>query len=103
MFVVKILTATQDQDKKSYGDFFESCFLSDTSTLTLYKISSLTMKKVFAFLMGLMLLVGAYSCTCTNQSVETAPVEEVVVEEDSVAVDDTLVIGAVPGEEEVAL
>lgn len=78
-------------------------FLSDTSTLTLYKISSLTMKKVFAFLMGLMLLVGAYSCTCTNQSVEVAPVEEVVVEEDSVTVDDTLVIGAVPGEEEVAL
>jgi len=63
----------------------------------------MTMKKVFAFLMGLMLLVGAYSCTCTNQNVEATPVEEVEAVEDSTAVADTLVIGAVAGEEEVAL
>lgn len=63
----------------------------------------MTMKKVFAFLMGLMLLVGAYSCTCTNQNVEATPVEEVEVVEDSTAVADTLVIGAVADEEEVAL
>ena len=59
------------------------------------------MKKILAFALGIMLMVGVASCTCSRQS-EPVEVETVEVQEDTVAVD-SLVIGAVAGEEEVAL
>ena len=74
-----------------------------TRNLTFIQLNNMVMKKLFAFLMSIMLLVGAYSCTCTNQNVEAVPVEEVEEVEDSTAVADTLAIGAVAAEEEVAL
>ena len=58
------------------------------------------MKKIFAFIMSIMLILGVSACTCSRQNQE-ADVENVEVVVDSTAVD-TLVVG-VPGEEDIAL
>ena len=66
------------------------------------------MKKILAFALGIMLMVGVASCTCSNQS-NPVEVESVEVQEDTIAVDsldvqvDSLAVSAVADEEEVAL
>lgn len=59
------------------------------------------MKKILAFVLSIMLMVGVASCTCSRQN-KPVEVESVEVQDDTIAVD-SLAIGAVAGEEEVAL
>ena len=68
------------------------------------------MKTILVFVLGAMLTFGAVSCNNSNKKNQPAEVESVEVvdsldvQEDTLAVqEDTLVIGAVAGEEEVAL